>query len=111
MRTLLALVLLLPAVAARAQTADEVVRKVLDSDTWGLADSEVSARATIRDAGGGTRLLAFTGRSRRYAAPLSKSLVRFSAPADLAGVGFLQIQKKDGDDERFLFLPELKRSR
>src|SRR5262249_20734167 len=29
----------------------------------------------------------------------------------IAGVGFLQIQKKDGDDERFLFLPELKRSR
>jgi hypothetical protein len=55
--------------------------------------------------------LSLVARSRRYDPPFSKSLVRFTAPADLAGAGFLQIQKRDGDDDRFLFLPELKRSR
>src|SRR5262249_9142360 len=52
-----------------------------------------------------------TARSLMYATPLSKSLVRFSAPADLAGAGFLQVQKNDKDDERFLFMPDLKKSR
>ena len=38
-------------------------------------------------------------------------MVRFSAPPDLAGAGFLQIQNRQGDDDRYLFLPDLKRSR
>lgn len=98
---------------ARAQsvTPDQIVAKVLEADPWGLAGAEVSARAIIKDANGSVRQLEFNGRSRRYAPPLSKSLVRFRSPADLAGVGFLQIQHKDGDDERFLYMPELKRSR
>ena len=37
--------------------------------------------------------------------------MRFTAPADLAGAGFLQIQNRGGDDDRYLFLPDLKRSR
>jgi outer membrane lipoprotein-sorting protein len=98
-------------VLLQAPNANAIVQKVLDMDPWGLKGSEVTARAIIKDSGGGTRTLAFTSRSRIHEAPLAKALVRFSTPADLAGVGFLQIQKKDADDERFLFLPELKRSR
>lgn len=37
--------------------------------------------------------------------------MRFSAPADLAGAAFLRIQKETDDDDRLLFMPELKRSR
>jgi outer membrane lipoprotein-sorting protein len=102
---------LVAALLLQAPNANNIVQKVLDSDPWGLSGSEVTARAIIKDSGGATRTLAFSGHSRRHDPPLSKGLVRFSAPADLAGVGFLQIQKKDADDERFLFLPELKRSR
>jgi hypothetical protein len=111
MRATFALLLLLPSLAQADPTGDEIVKRVLDSDTWGFNDSEVSARAIIHDQGGASRTLAFTARSRRYDPPLSKGLVRFTAPGDLSGVGFLQIQKRDGDDDRFLFLPELKRSR
>src|SRR5690606_21574519 len=50
-------------------------------------------------------------RSRQHAPPLSKSLVRFQAPAELKGAGFLQVQNSGQDDDRFLFLPELKRAR
>ena len=92
-------------------TADEIVRKVLDSDPWGLGDADVTARAVVRDESGRTRELAFRARSVRYAPPLTKSLVRFSAPADLAGVGFLLVQNATGDDDRWLYLPELGRSR
>jgi outer membrane lipoprotein-sorting protein len=89
----------------------EVIEKAMSSDPWGLSGADISAHATLTDKRGSTSDLAFTARSKRYDALLSKSIVRFSAPADVAGAGFLQIQKKDGDDDRFLFLPELKRSR
>jgi len=109
---LLALVL-----SAQRSPADEVpppaeiLKQVLNTDAWGLGDATVSARAIIKDGRGSARELTFNGRSRRYAPPLTKSLIRFSAPADVAGVGFLQIQKADEDDDRYLFLPELGKSR
>ena len=59
--------------ADQAPTAEAIVRQMLDTDSWGLGDAEVSARAVIKDERGSTRELAFTGRSRRYAPPLSKS--------------------------------------
>jgi hypothetical protein len=88
-----------------------VVGKLVEADPWGLAGAVVTARATLKDKNGSTSELAFNARSRRHAGALSKALVRFTAPADLAGAGFLQIQNREGDDDRYLFLPELKRAR
>lgn len=115
-RTLPAFLLLLlgaaaPVAAEAPPTPAEIMRQVLNTDAWGLGDAEVSARAVIKDGRGAARELRFTGRSRRYAPPLTKSLIRFQAPADVSGVGFLQIQKSDADDDRHLFLPELGKSR
>jgi hypothetical protein len=97
--------------AASKPTGKELVDKVLDSDPWGLAGAEIRARAIVESDKGEKREMQFSARSRRHQAPLSKSIVRFIAPADLAGTSFLQVQKSDGDDDRYLFLPELKRSR
>jgi outer membrane lipoprotein-sorting protein len=97
--------------AAAEPSPREVLDHVLEADPWGLSGAIISAHIVVRDRGGATRELDFSGRSRRYAGLLSKGLVRFTAPADVAGVGFLQIQSKDGEDDRFLYLPELKRSR
>jgi hypothetical protein len=111
--TLLAL-LAVPAAAAPEATAPDprtIVNHVLDLDPWGLSDGEVSAHATLTDKRGSTSTIAFDGRSRRYDPPLSKTLVRFSAPADLAGAGFLQVQNRAKDDDRYLYLPDLKASR
>lgn len=100
-----------PAESAEPLAPAEIVRQMLSTDAWGLGEAEVSARAIIKDERGSQRELAFSARSRRHAPPLTKSLVRFRAPADLAGVGFLQIQKADDDDDRYLFLPELGKAR
>jgi outer membrane lipoprotein-sorting protein len=111
---LLTVLAIAPWGAARADgtpAASEIVAKMLDADPWGLAGADVAAHLVITDTQGHTRKLAFTARSRRYAPRLSKSLVRFREPSDLAGTGFLQIQRADGDDERYLYLPELHRSR
>jgi hypothetical protein len=89
----------------------EVLAKLLEADPWGLGGAIATAHASLKDKTGAMSELAFISRSRRYAPPFSKSLLRFTAPADLAGAGFLQIQKSEGDDDRFLFLPDLPRSR
>ena len=41
----------------------------------------------------------------------SKFLVRFSAPADIRGTGFLQVEHSDGNDDLWIYLPALKKSR
>lgn len=42
---------------------------------------------------------------------LRKSLLRFTAPADIQGTGFLTLEDGQGDTEQFLYLPALKRTR
>jgi hypothetical protein len=106
---------LLIAAVARADapppTAQDILGRVLDSNPWGLGVASVDAEAVLTDKSGTKSHLAFTSKSKRMASGLTESIVRFSAPSDLAGAGFLQIQKKDGDDDRFVFLPDLKRAR
>ena len=92
-------------------TAADLVQGILRSDPWGLGDAHVVARATIREKSGGLRQLVFETKSRRYDGLLAKSVLRVTAPADLAGMAFLQIQTESGDDDRWLYLPELRRSR
>lgn len=41
----------------------------------------------------------------------SKFLVKFSTPADIKGTGFLQVEHSDGDDDLWIYLPALKKSR
>ena len=41
----------------------------------------------------------------------SKFLVRFSTPADIKGTGFLQIEHNEADDDQWIYLPALKKSR
>ena len=108
--TLAALLLITPE-AHSELSADAIVDRMLESDPWGLNGAEVVATATVRDKSGSARVIRFASRSRKYEKNLAKSLVRVTAPADLKGVGLLQIQKKSGDDERHLFLPDLKRAR
>jgi hypothetical protein len=108
---LVALAIARVASADSSLSAPDIVGKVLDSDPWGLNGAAIVAHATLTDRRGAKSDLAFVSKSKRYDPPLSKSIVRFSAPPDLAGAGFLQVQKRDGDDDRYLFLPELKRSR
>jgi len=97
--------------APTTPSAAVIVQQMLESDPWGLSGASVAAHAVLSDKAGAQSELAFSAKSRRLAPSLAASLVRFSAPPDLAGAGFLQIQKKEGDDDRMLFLPDLGRAR
>jgi hypothetical protein len=41
----------------------------------------------------------------------SKIMIRFLFPADVAGTGYLQIQRRNGDDDMWIYLPALKKIR
>lgn len=94
-----------------APTAQTILDKALESDPWGMSGARIKATLELMDKRGTKTELKFAARSRQHAPPLSKSLVRFQAPAEMKGAGFLQIQNKGQDDDRYLFLPELKRAR
>lgn len=96
---------------ASSPNASQILEQTLNADPFGLNSAHITARLLLRDKRGTARELAFVSKALRYDPPYAKSLVRFSAPPDLAGAGFLQIQKRDGDDERMLYLPDLKRAR
>lgn len=89
----------------------ELINKMLEHDFWGLSGAEIKATALLKDKLGKSRTLVIEAQSRKHKGFLTKSLVRFRSPPDLAGAGFLQIQNDGRDDDRFLYLPELKRSR
>jgi hypothetical protein len=48
-------------------------------------------------------------RSKRGADDLSKSIIFFNHPEDIKGTGFLVLERKDGDDDQFLYPPALQR--
>jgi hypothetical protein len=97
--------------AAPVVTAGQIVAHVVEADLWGLGGAEVNAKVVVTEKGGKQRSLAFDAKSRQHVPPLTKSLITFRAPADVAGMKFLQIQNPEADDERFLYAPEMKRSR
>jgi len=112
MRALAILLLLLVAVPVEARpTGKEVIAQTLTNNHWGFTAATVQASALLVDSRGRKSTLVFKGISRRWKGQLTKALVRFSAPPDLAGSGFLQIEQEDRDDDRFIYLPALKRSR
>lgn len=102
---------LAPAAAGAEISPKQIIDKVLDLDVWGMQNADLKGSAVLKDKKDRKRVLAFKSTSMRYQGHLSKSLVRFTAPPDLAGAKFLQIQNDGRDDDRFLYLPELKRSR
>lgn len=112
MRVFGILLALLVAVPAHAKpTAKEVIQHTLESNHWGMSAAKVKASAVLLDRRGRKSTLVFKGISRKWKGFLTKSLVRFSQPPDLAGAGFMQVEQDTRDDDRFIYLPALKRAR
>ena len=108
---LLAAVVTVPTPAEAGPSAKEVIHHTLESNHWGFSAAKVQARAVLVDRRGRKSTLVFKGISRKWKGYLTKGLVRFSSPPNLAGAGFLQIEQDSRDDDRFIYLPALKRSR
>jgi len=98
---------------ARALTAREILdkAKTLDDTTRHWTDRTQHMSLVITDGGGATRRRELAVYTKRYSADEEKAITFLSAPAELHGVGFLQWSHRGRDDEQWLYLPELKRTR
>ena len=102
---LLTMGLSLPALA-KEYTADQIVDKSLNNNTLGINNAILFVMLTLTSKRGSTRQRQIEIRSMEFG-ELNKTLVRFHAPADVAGTGFLRLDLESGDDEQYLFLPAL----
>lgn len=91
-------------------TAGEVLRRMLRNDAFGFNGSEVRMRMVLSSRDGSRRTRVFESLSRKDGDEV-KSIVRFREPADVAGTAFLLIQHADREDEQYVWLPALRRTR
>ena len=89
-------------------TAREIAQKVYDRELGN--DVTTIASMALISQNGRTRLRKFTIYSKDYG-PVIKQLIRFTMPADIAGTGFLSLEKGNDTTEQFLYLPALGRTR
>ncbi len=104
---LLAVILALVSVAVAQQytTADDLM-DAIDARPEPKT-TEATLTMTITTAGGQT----LSRTLQMWGAGDDKRLIKFTAPADIAGSGFLTITKQDGTEEKLVYLPALDRVR
>lgn len=102
----------LPALAAEddALSADEIARKTLRADAFGWEGAKTRLRMVLTAADGKRQERAMEVVARRDKG-LLQTMVRFSAPADLAGTAFLMREQAGGASEQYVYLSGLKRTR
>lgn len=105
----LALLAAEPATAEKKVKPDpeKIVRNSLDAMVFRSKGAEMTITMLLKNDRGDTRKRTMFARTVREDG-LTRSLVRFLAPADVAGTAFLFIEKKNAADDQHMFLPALK---
>jgi hypothetical protein len=105
--------LVLSATAANAQallTGREIQERSIEATR--VAGTEGVATMTIIDARGRQRVRKLAQVSRLAdGGNTEKKLIRFLAPADVKGTGFLTFDYREDDDDKWLFMPALRKTR
>lgn len=96
-------------VSAQQPGGMDVMLKFKEQDR--TKDSSVNMKMTLVNPGGGKREREMTYVTKTDANDNRKLLIRFLSPADVAGTGFLSIEYSDRDDDRWLYLPALRKTR
>ncbi len=86
----------------------EVMERVVNKATWKDMTADVLMRISAR---GRERIRKIKMFSRKRTAEENDTLMRFTYPPDVAGTAFLLIEHSKGEDERYLYLPALRRIR
>jgi outer membrane lipoprotein-sorting protein len=99
--------------SAAAVSAREILdkMKVLDDTTRRWTDRTQRMTLIVHDPSGPERRRELTVYTKRYTGDEEKNIVFISAPAEVRGVALLQWSHRGSDDDQWLYLPELKRTR
>ncbi|WP_217283552.1 outer membrane lipoprotein-sorting protein [Pseudaquabacterium terrae] len=109
-RTLLAASLLTPlSLPVHADDALTLMQRVHDRPSG--RDATVTSRMELIERGRPARVRALVSYRVERGRGEAHNLVRFLEPKDIAGTGLLSIDKADGSNEQWLYLPELDRVR
>lgn len=93
---------------AQEMTGDMLAKKVFDRDRG--KDSVSVAQMVLISKTGNKNIREFSIK-RLAEGDLERQIIRFTAPADIDGTGFLTIEKTGWETEQFLYLPALRRTR
>lgn len=114
-KTLLALTLITPlAFAASAQSPEErglEIATEADQRDAGWGDSTSTLTMTLRNKQGQESTREMRSRALEVADDGDKSMIIFDEPKDVRGTALLTFSHKSGDDDQWLYLPALKRTK
>lgn len=99
--------MVLSALSAQDMTGYEIMEKALEQSTWD--DLQADMQLILRNARGEQRVRDIAFYSSDTEDGLNRMLMRFKAPADVKGTGFLTLETAGGNDEQYLYLPALRR--
>jgi hypothetical protein len=91
-------------------SADEIARRALSYDAFGLDGAQVKAHFVLVDEHGTREERTFDAATKKHGG-VFESVIRFTAPAQVAGMAFLFIEHPDSADEQYVYLPRLKSTR
>jgi len=103
------LALAIPCSIARAAEADTLAQAVFDRPVG--RDVTTIGRMELTDKNGSRRVRQLVTYRQERGKSEFAALIRFLQPEDIAGTGFLTVDKADGANEQWLFLPALDRVR
>ena len=104
------MVLLVAGVAGADPDPTEIVRK--NFMVGKVRDSKGDVTMTLVSEGGATRVRSTTSISKRLPNGVDQErLIRFLEPADVKGTATLMIEHSDGDDDIWIYLPALHKTR
>jgi Outer membrane lipoprotein-sorting protein len=92
---------------AKDPSPNEIVKKSLDHMVFRAKGADMKIVMVLRNKRGETRKRTLYAKSRKVKG-LTRSLVRFLTPSDVAGTAFLFVENGDRPDDQYMFLPALK---
>jgi outer membrane lipoprotein-sorting protein len=109
MKNLIILIAIICSTSLYAQDAKTIVEK--NKAAMEINDQEATLTMKLVGKSGSVRERSLVWSTLKDKNGLSSSYLLFTAPADIKGTAFLSIENASGNDDQWLFLPALKRSR
>ncbi len=92
---------------AQEMTGYTIMEKALEQSNW--KDMQADLKLILTNARGEQRVREIAFYSSDTEDDLTRMLMRFQAPADVKGTGYLSLETAGGDEENYLYLPALRR--
>ena len=89
-----------------ALTAPDIVARATAHNAFGFANAQAEVSLVLHNANGAERKRQVSIRQSDKSGS-RRTLVRFVAPADVAGAAYLVIENQHGEDDQYLYLPAL----